>query len=84
MTCLVCQANAAGTGPCPQCGYDATVPGAKDPTRVLAAREAFRAKTLAYAPDSRVGLRDRLVPWAGLVLGIGLLLLWLRACSSVL
>jgi hypothetical protein len=82
VTCLVCQASAAGAGPCPQCGYDSTAPGAKEPARVLAAREEFRARTLAYAPQSRVKLRDKLVPWAGLLLAVVLLLFWLRACTS--
>jgi hypothetical protein len=83
VTCLVCQASAPGAGPCPQCGYDSAGPGAKDPARVLAAREEFRARTLAYAPQSRVRLRDKLLPWGGLLLGMLLLLFWLKACSSV-
>lgn len=83
MTCLVCQASTPGAGPCAQCGYDATAPGAKDPNRVLAAREEFRARTLAYAPESRVKLRDKLLPWGGLVLGLLLLVFWLKACSSI-
>jgi hypothetical protein len=84
VTCLVCHATWTGGGNCPQCGYDAGAPGAKDPGRVLAARDEFRARTTAYAPDSRVTVRDKLVPWAGLALGLVLLLVWLKACSSVL
>jgi hypothetical protein len=84
MTCLVCQASAPGPVACPQCGYDSAAPGAKDPARVLAAREEFRARTLAYAPESRVKLRDKLVPWAGLALGLLLLVVWLKACSSII
>lgn len=81
MRCLVCHAESP-RATCPQCGYDASQPGARDPQRILAAREEFRARTLEYAPGSRVTLRDRLLPWAGLALGILLLLLWLRACST--
>jgi hypothetical protein len=84
VTCLVCQATWPGGGStaCPQCGYDAAAPGAKDPARVLAARDEFRARTTAFAPQSRVRLRDRLVPWGGLALGLLLLVFWLRACST--
>lgn len=82
MTCLVCQASTLGRQPCPQCGYNSAAPGAGDPARVLAAREEFRAKTLAYSPQTRVKLRDKLLPWGGLALGLLLLLFWLRACST--
>jgi len=84
VTCLVCQATWTGGGSCPQCGYDSAAPGARDPGRVLAARDEFRARTTAYAPGSRVTFRDKLVPWGGLVLGLVLFLFWVKACSSII
>ncbi len=83
MKCYVCFASFPRAGKCPNCGYDHTLPNAKDPTRVLEARDEFRARTLSYAPETRVSSFDKLKPWLGLVLGGLLFLLWLRACSSV-
>jgi len=84
--CQVCLAGwPAGTGTvCPQCGWDAAGPLARDTRAVLAAREAFKARTTAYAPDSRVTGRDKLVPWLGLGLGVVLLLVVLVACRAIL
>ena len=83
MKCPVCFANFSGSGPCPSCLYDPSGADAKDVKAVLRAREEFRARTLQYAPETRVRLFDKLKPWLGLVLGGVLFLLWLRACSSV-
>jgi hypothetical protein len=69
---------------CPQCGWDAASPQARDTTAVLAAREAFKARTLAYAPDRRVTRRDRAVPWLGLALGAVLFLFVLASCRAIL
>ena len=82
MKCLVCFASFPGGGSCPNCHYDNAAPNAKEPQRVLAAREEFRARTLAYAPETRVTAQDRRKPWLGLALGAVLFLFWLRACSS--
>ena len=86
MKCQVCLASwppGAGTI-CPQCGWDAAGPLARDTRAVLAAREAFKARTTAYAPSGRVTVRDKLVPWLGLGLGIALLLVVLVACGAIL
>jgi hypothetical protein len=67
---------------CPQCGYDAAAEGARDPARLNEARKRFRDQTTAYAPDSRVTAWDKWRPWASVVLGFVLFMLWLRACYS--
>jgi hypothetical protein len=83
MKCLVCFASFPGAGTCPNCGYENAAPGAKDPQRIVRAREEFRARTLAHAPGPRVSAKDRLGPWLGLALGVLLFLFWLRSCSSL-
>lgn len=83
MKCLVCSASFPGNAACPSCGYDHAAADARDPRAVLSAREEWKARTLAYAPDTRVTSRDRRGPWLGLALGIALFLFWLKACSSV-
>jgi hypothetical protein len=82
MKCLVCFASFPGAGSCPNCQYDHAAPDATDPRRIVTARAEFRARTLAYAPETRVTAKDRRVPWLGLALGAALFLFWLRACSS--
>ena len=82
MNCFVCIASFAGAGTCPNCAYDNSAPDAKDPRRIVTAREEFRARTLAHAPGTRVRARDRLGPWLGLALGLLLFVFWLRSCSS--
>jgi hypothetical protein len=67
---------------CPQCGYDQAGPNARSPQALTAARSAFRDKTTAYAPGSRVSTWDKLRPWGALLLGFVLFVFWLRACSS--
>jgi hypothetical protein len=81
--CVVCLAGwPAGRGTvCPQCGWDLASPLSRDTDAVLAARSAFRATSTAYAPDSRVTRRDRLVPWLGLGLGAVLFLFVLASCT---
>jgi len=83
MRCLVCTASFPGEGRCPNCGYDSGAEGAREQRAILAAREEFRARTLAHDPMGRVTRKDKLVPWFGLLLGLALLLFWLRACGSV-
>jgi len=83
MKCLVCFASSPGAGTCPNCGYENAAPDAKQPQRIVAAREEFRARTLAHAPGTRVSAKDRLGPWLGLALGLLLFLFWLRSCTSV-
>jgi len=82
MKCLVCFASFPGTGTCPNCSYDNAAADAKDPQVIVMAREEFRARTLAYAPEARVTANDRLKPWLGLALGLALFLFWWGACSS--
>ncbi len=84
MKCLVCQATRADDAGsvCPQCNYDVSAPEARDPARIQQARQAFRDKTTAYAPGSRVTARDRWQPWVALALGFAIFIVWLRACSS--
>jgi hypothetical protein len=84
MTCLVCTAtwdDRANRMICPQCGYDHKDPAARDPQRVQMARQSFRERTTAYAPDKRVTGWDRFKPWLAILLGIALFVGWLKACS---
>lgn len=81
MTCPVCYAawdDGQGTV-CPQCQNDVEALRTKRPEKILAARMAFRDKTLAYAPESRVTRWDVAQPWIGLLLGALLLLFWMWA-----
>ncbi|MFT3924903.1 MAG: hypothetical protein QM778_20375 [Myxococcales bacterium] len=82
MQCLVCHAPFASGTTCPQCGYDASAPGAGETHAILAARETFKAQSTAFEPHKRVTAADRRGPW--LALGIGLLLFffWVRTCAS--
>ncbi|HKU41977.1 MAG TPA: hypothetical protein VJR89_27655 [Polyangiales bacterium] len=85
MNCLVCSATWADGehgSVCPHCNYDAAADGARDPARIQAARQAFRDRTTAFAPETRVKRWDRLQPWAALAIGFVIFVLWLRACSS--
>jgi hypothetical protein len=82
MKCLVCFASFPGAGTCPNCRYDNAAPEAKDPQAIVAARQEFRARTLAYAPEARVTANDRLKPWLGLGLGLVLVLFWWGTCSA--
>jgi hypothetical protein len=81
---LVCQASwddSAQTH-CPQCGYDSAAGDARDPVRIQAARNAFRDRTSAYAPETRVTAADKRRPWLAVALGFLIFVVWLRACSS--
>jgi hypothetical protein len=80
MKCLVCQATSANGNVCPQCGF-VQPEGAPDMQAVLAAREAFKNKTTAYAPNSRVSSMDKLRPWLSLVLGMVLFVFFVRTCA---
>jgi hypothetical protein len=82
MKCLVCHATwpEAQQPTCPQCSYDPSAPGASETARVLAAREAFKHKTTAYAPQSRVTSRDKWKPWLALGLALLLFAFWVRTC----
>lgn len=80
MQCLVCHASTAEGTVCAQCGYDMSAPEARDPSRVLAARESFKQRSMQFAPGTRVTLRDKLVPWLGLLLGLALFVFWVRTC----
>ena len=84
MKCLVCTVSwpDANGQRCPQCGYDHAAAEAKTPASLNAARAAFHDKTTAFAPDSRVSTWDRWRPWAAVVMGFLLFVLWLRACST--
>jgi hypothetical protein len=84
MKCPVCYVSWGGESPqCPQCSYDQSAPGAADTATILKAREAFKQKALAYNPDGRVTMMDKLKPWLALLLGFVLLIFWLRACSTM-
>jgi hypothetical protein len=80
MQCLVCHATTAEGTVCAQCGYDTATADARDPSRVLAAREAFKQRTTAYAPQTRVTQRDKLLPWLALGLALVLFVFWVRTC----
>jgi hypothetical protein len=81
--CAVCHVTFSDEeARCPQCGYDARAPGAGDPRAILAARNAFREKTTAYAPGARVRRWDRIQPWVAVALGFAIFVFWMRACSS--
>lgn len=84
MKCLVCSVtwDDARVSRCPQCDYDPAAPGARDPHALNAARAAFRDKTTAYAPDARVTSWDRWRPWAAVLLGFAIFVVWLRACNT--
>jgi methionyl-tRNA synthetase len=80
MECLVCHATTADGTVCAQCGYDSAALDAGEPARILSAREAFKQRSTAFAPQTRVKTRDKLVPWLALALGLGLFVLWARTC----
>lgn len=84
MKCLVCSITWADErrSRCPQCGYDQIAPGAKELPALNAARAAFRDKTTAHAPETRVTSWDRWRPWAAVALGFAIFVLWLRACHT--
>jgi hypothetical protein len=82
MQCLVCHATTAERTVCAQCGYDITATDARDPSRILAAREAFKQRAAAFAPHTRVSKRDKLIPWLALALGLALFVFWARTCSG--
>lgn len=79
MNCRVCQ-NALEGRLCPVCGFDSESPDASDRDALVAARDAFRARSL----QSRVNISawDKWRPWAAVVLGLFLFATWMRACAS--
>jgi hypothetical protein len=82
--CLVCPASwpdDAGSV-CPQCKYDQSAEGAREPAALNRARAAFRDKTTAYAPDTRVSAWDKWRPWAAVGVGFFIFVYWLRACAT--
>ena len=84
MRCHVCSATwpDGGSSSCPQCAFDTQAAGANDPAVILRAREAFKEKTTAYAPNSRVTTMDKVKPWLAVVLGFLIFVLWWRTCSG--
>lgn len=81
MNCKVCFATwAEGGNICPQCGFDQAK--ATDAQAVLAARQVFRDKTTAYAPQTRVSTLDKLKPWLAVGLAFFIFIFWMRACST--
>jgi hypothetical protein len=80
--CLVCHTtwSDAGRPSCPQCGYDASQSGESEPARVLAARDAFKDKTTAFTPHTRVTALDKWKPWIALGLALLLFVFWVRTC----
>lgn len=83
MQCLVCHASSAAGPRCAQCGYDQSAPGAADTSAILAAREAFKAKSTAYEPHKRVTFMDKRGPWLALGLGLLLFVFWAKTCGSM-
>lgn len=73
----MCRASFSGASACPQCGYGGP---SDDPAAILAARRAFKERTLAHAPHARVSLRDKLRPWGALALGLALFVFFVRTC----
>ena len=83
MKCSVCSVSwSEPSQSCPQCHYDHGAPGAMESAAILRARAAFQDRTLAYNPDGRVTRKDKLLPWAGVLLGFVIFVFWLRACTS--
>lgn len=84
MKCHACHAtwDDAQGARCPQCGFDMGAPDANAPHVAARARDAFRQRTTAFAPATRVGRWDVVRPWIGVGLGLLLFVFWLRACSS--
>ena len=82
MKCLVCHATYTGKLVCPQCGYDMGKPDAANAANIVSAREEFRQKTLAYAPDTRVSFMDKLKPWLALAIGMFFFVFFVRTCVS--
>lgn len=84
MKCLVCHATWLDEkgSQCPQCNYDLAAVDAREPEKIQAARLAFRDKTTAYAPETRVTARDRRQPWWAVVIGFVIFVVWWRACST--
>jgi len=82
MKCLVCHARWSETTStrCPRCHFDHAAPNARDPGNILSARQALYQQTLAFTPDVRGGVSERLKPWLALVLAAVLFAFWLRAC----
>jgi hypothetical protein len=80
--CLVCHATWPDPqqSTCPQCGNDTAAKGANEASHVHAAREAFKQKTTAYAPNTRVTQLDKWKPWLALALALLLFTFWLRSC----
>jgi hypothetical protein len=85
MKCPVCFATWPDSkgSLCPQCQFDQSAPNAKDTSVILAARESFKDKASAYAPDKRVSTWDVVKPWVGVVIAFIIFMLWLRACHTM-
>lgn len=79
MNCRVCH-NAIAVRVCPVCGFDSESTEATQPRAVLAAREAFRART--QLPRVTISTWDKWRPWVAVLLGLFLFATWMRACSS--
>lgn len=84
MNCPICHItfDSSRSSVCPQCHFDANSPDAKDTAKVLAAREAFKSRVSAYAPESRVTRCDIAKPWLAVIIGFCIFLIWLKACSN--
>jgi hypothetical protein len=78
MNCRICQ-NSLTIRVCPVCGFDSESGEANNPSAVLAAREAFRART--KQPRANISNWDKWRPWVAVLLGLLLFATWMRACS---
>ncbi|HUS64591.1 MAG TPA: hypothetical protein VMZ28_08620 [Kofleriaceae bacterium] len=85
MKCLVCQAtwDDREGQTCTQCGYDHAAAEARNPQRIQIARDQFRERASAYAPEDRVTGWDKAKPYVAILLGIALLLVFFKACSML-
>lgn len=79
MQCVVCKTPRVDAI-CSACGFDADSPEARDPRALEARRAAFRAQGLTK--EVQISTWDRLRPWAALVLGFFIFVLWMKACST--
>lgn len=81
--CLITWDDAKGSV-CPQCHFDSSSPDARDTTKVLQAREAFKTRVSAYDPNAKISRWDIMKPWLAVILGFGIFMLWLKACGSMI
>jgi hypothetical protein len=65
---------------CDVCGFDADSAEATDVRALEARRATFRAQGLTQ--QVQISRWDRARPWAALLLGFFIFVVWMKACSS--